>query len=639
MLAMETLTEAHAPPSDAESVQMTEPEPEPEPDLLLGIFNDGAADIHQFGLDGEGSGPAEQKAWSWNVSQPPSAPPGPPTGYTSTQQPPPPIQPNAGYGYPHPFSQSWQPGPAINQNQSNSHLPQRRVHFNDQVPQQPPGYGAQGPPYGSQTFSGQSQEKEHPSQPGNYGQAPQTGFHHQVPGHGPVQDPYANPSPSHAGMPGTQDYAGGYVLAPDLTYPPPMPDYRNTVPSYQPIGYGVPIYSGWPTTAGYLPYAQPNWQGQTVPGPGYPKPPSYAAPYQPSHPYAYPQSAYPIAPIAQMPAPASTHPGGGVWVPASAQSGFQDPMKDGSNQLDGQSNQTQNSTGNAGGQPNDNNSQGWEGGDTNQAQAGDSGWNNNDTGGCSTNNWNNSGAQTEAPTNDWNQPSNNTGQFNNPDYGSNDNTNNTNEVQEPWNKDTNDTQNQDWNANNTQSQNWNADNTQNQDWNANTNTSTQVQDSWNTAPATAQADQPNSTSMQHGTAASLAHGRPLNGPHGPYYGSFHNFDESLRPDAGEEPPYDVPEDMSTTHQVKTGPGFHYVHKRRSPEYLDTLEEPYARFVFKYRTRGESNSSFQLSDFLVLQPRGSTHAARFSTRGYLHDCGTPTEDDCYSDSDAQSYRTY
>ncbi len=433
-------------------------------------------------------------------------------------------------------------------------------------------------------------------------------------------------------MPSTQEHGRGYFLAPDLTYPPPMPNYQNAVSGYQPIGYGVPPYSGWPTTAGYLPYAQPNWQGQTVPGSSYLTPPNYAPPYQPSHPYPYPQSIYPVAAVPQVPAPVSTHPGGGVWGPPSAQSGSQGPMKDGTNQLDGQSNQNQNSTANAGGQPNDNNSQEWGGNSINQAQAGDSSWNNNGTGGGSTDNWNNTGTQTEAPPSDWNQSSNNTGQVNNPDSGWNENTANTNEVQDSWNN----------NANSAQTQDWNANNTQNQDWNAKGNTSTQVQDSWNTAPATAQANQ-TFTSPQHSTAASLAHGRPLNGPHGPYYGNSHNFvDEYLRPDAGEEPPYDVPEDMSTTHQVKTGPGFHYVHKRRSPEYLDTLEEPYARFVFKYRTKGESNSSPQLLIFLVSRPRRTRRPDCFNgrcTRIYLYDCGTPAEDDCCSESCARSNRTY
>ena len=627
----ETLTQEPAPPSDTENTQMTEP----EPDLFPGFMNDGAADIHQFGLDGEGPGPAEQKAWSWNAPHPLSAALGPSSGYAHTQPPPAPTQPYAGYGYPPGFTQPWQPGPAISQDQSNAQRPQRRVHFNDQLPPQPPGYGAPGPPYGPQSFSanaGQPQEKEHPPQSRSYGQTQQTESH-QVPGYAQGHDNYANPSLAHARTPSSHEYVGGYSLAPDPSYPPPMSNYPGTIPSYQPIGYGAPAYSGWSTTVGYLPYGQPNWQGQSVPGSSYLTPPNYAAPYQPSHQYPPPQFAYPVGLVAQVPPPAASHPGGGVWGPPSSKPGSQDPAKGGTNQLDGQSSQNQDTTGSAGGQPNDNNSQGRGGDDSNQAQAGDSSWNNNDTGGGQSDNWNNTATQTEAPTNDWNQSSNNTGQANNPDSSWNDNPNNTNQVQDSWNNNANSAQNQDWNANNIQ----------NQDWNTNANTCTQPPDSWNTAPATAQANQTSPATAQHGTAATPAQFRPLNGPHGPYYGDPHKLiDEDLRPDAGEEPPYDVPEDMSTTHQVKPGPAFNYVHKRRSPEYLDTLEEPYARFIFKYRTKGEWNSSPQPSECLVPQPRRSRHPACFSsrcTRGYLHDCGTPTEAECWSDSDAQSNRSY
>ncbi|ERF68597.1 hypothetical protein EPUS_04695 [Endocarpon pusillum Z07020] len=564
----ETLTEEPAPPSDTENAQVAEP----EADLFLGFMNDGAADIHQFGLDGEGPGPAEQKAWSWNAPYPLPVAPGPSSGYAHTQPPPAQTQPYIGYAYPPGFSQPWQPGPAITQDQSNAQRPQRHVHFNDQLPQQPSGYGAPGPPYGPQSFSanaGQSQGKEHPPQPQSHGQTQQTESH-QVPGHAPGHNNYANPSLAHAGMLSSHGQVGGYSLAPDPSYPPPMSNYPSTIPSYQPIGYGAPAYSGWSTSAGYLPYGQPNWQGQHVPGSSYLTPPNYAAPYQTSHQYPHPQFAYPVGPAAQVPLSTTSHPGGGVWGPPPSKPGSQDPTQDGTNQLDGQE-----TTGNAGGQPNDNNSQGCGGNDTNQAQAGDSSWNNNDTGGGQTDNWNTTATQTEAPTNDWNQSSNNTGQANNPDSSWNENPNYTHQVQDSWNNNANSTQNQDWNANNTQ----------NQDWNTNANTCTQAPEPWDTAPATAQANQTSPTTAQHGTAATPAQFRPLNGPHGRYYGEPHKFiDEDLRPDAGEEPPYDVPEDIPTTHQVKPGPAFNYVHKRRSPEYLDTVEEPYARFIFKYRTK-------------------------------------------------------
>jgi hypothetical protein len=51
-------------------------------------------------------------------------------------------------------------------------------------------------------------------------------------------------------------------------------------------------------------------------------------------------------------------------------------------------------------------------------------------------------------------------------------------------------------------------------------------------------------------------------------------------------PASVAEALSLSHQVQPGALARYVHKIRTPEYLDTLDEPYARFVFKYRHKGE-----------------------------------------------------
>ena len=91
------------------------------------------------------------------------------------------------------------------------------------------------------------------------------------------------------------------------------------------------------------------------------------------------------------------------------------------------------------------------------------------------------------------------------------------------------------------------------------------------------------------TEASIS--RELYGPHGPYY-SFRalRLDEP-RPDAEEEPRYDVPKSIAirrgSTKQVQPGPGYRYFKKRMMPEYVDSMETPYARFVFKYRTKGNS----------------------------------------------------
>ncbi|EEP76602.1 predicted protein [Uncinocarpus reesii 1704] len=58
------------------------------------------------------------------------------------------------------------------------------------------------------------------------------------------------------------------------------------------------------------------------------------------------------------------------------------------------------------------------------------------------------------------------------------------------------------------------------------------------------------------------------------------------PQNDEPPLYTVPEAIaqrgSLSHQVQVGRAEDYLHKLRVPEYLDTMEEPYAKFIFKYR---------------------------------------------------------
>lgn len=58
----------------------------------------------------------------------------------------------------------------------------------------------------------------------------------------------------------------------------------------------------------------------------------------------------------------------------------------------------------------------------------------------------------------------------------------------------------------------------------------------------------------------------------------------------DEPPlYTVPESIAreraVSHQVQPGPRTKYYHKVRTPKYLDTLDKPYAKFIFKYRQKG------------------------------------------------------
>lgn len=82
--------------------------------------------------------------------------------------------------------------------------------------------------------------------------------------------------------------------------------------------------------------------------------------------------------------------------------------------------------------------------------------------------------------------------------------------------------------------------------------------------------------------------RALYGPYGAYYTSKMFAEDSVPADAEEEPRYDVPQAVAqakgTSKQVQPGKGYLYNKKRCLPEYIDNLDEPYARFVFKYRTK-------------------------------------------------------
>jgi len=94
--------------------------------------------------------------------------------------------------------------------------------------------------------------------------------------------------------------------------------------------------------------------------------------------------------------------------------------------------------------------------------------------------------------------------------------------------------------------------------------------------------------------------RELYGPHGPYYSLRAFRPDEPRPDAEEEPRYDVPQSLAARRgsikQVQPGPGYRYFKKRVIPDYIDTMGTPYARFVFKYRTRGKSSHLHTLEDY-------------------------------------------
>ena len=50
---------------------------------------------------------------------------------------------------------------------------------------------------------------------------------------------------------------------------------------------------------------------------------------------------------------------------------------------------------------------------------------------------------------------------------------------------------------------------------------------------------------------------------------------------------DVADSRRLSHYVQHGEAYPYIHRMATPEYMDTFEEPYAVFVFKYASDGES----------------------------------------------------
>lgn len=109
---------------------------------------------------------------------------------------------------------------------------------------------------------------------------------------------------------------------------------------------------------------------------------------------------------------------------------------------------------------------------------------------------------------------------------------------------------------------------------------------WNNGARTS--DNPNPVANET-TPTPLGPGwRDLYGPHGAYLTTKALADADVPPDAEEEPRYDVPAPIAQakgiSKQVQPGKGYLYFKKRCAPHYIDSLEEPYARFVFKYRTK-------------------------------------------------------
>jgi hypothetical protein len=469
---------------------------------------------------------------------------------------------------------------------------ERRVHFDYGSPRAPY-YPARAP---SQQQNGPPREGYHGGPAGNgrstWQYRPPTEYGGQSNWHAPQ---LAQTYPEKGGVGGVwgmpTDAPHGYREPTNNEYsdyddtqhyiPPPNLPAAHT-PAWTAPSYAGPGYPGWtptPTPSAGYPVFIP--QPQFGPGPSYPTTPMAYPPFYPA-PYGFQGPGYTM----NYPGPAGGWPGN-----QGGPSGGLDPAKE--------ENNNQNDSGNQSG----NNE--W-GGPSN----GDK--NNGNTGNKDTNatNWDNNGDNNNQPSGDntgttnWGDPQpedQQQGQTGDNTENWPDNANNTNNDQQQqtdqgWgdNGQTNDQQaqgNWDNSGQNNQTQgNWDNSGQINQ---------TQGQGNWdnNNANDTIQPQQPQQDQSATGAPQLNPRStRPLYGPYGAYYTS-HACTTSLSgpaAEAEEEPPFDVPEtiaaDKGTTHQVQPGKGYLYVHKRASPEYLDGIEEPYARFVFKYRTKGTSRYS-------------------------------------------------
>jgi hypothetical protein len=520
-----------------------------------GIF-DGAADHpYQFGLDGEA----------------------PPPGYWTYHPQPPPRN-------------DYRP----------ENRPERRVHF-DCGSLGKPGYSPSPPP---QQRIG-SQNGDYRGGPGGNGplnsqsRAP-VGYGGQPTWRSPRPIPtYSERQGPHWGMPtdaprtysntAPNKYSDYDVLQPYMLLPPPP-----IPPLAHPAAWTAPGYSGldhpgWnPTLSAGYPVFTP--QPQLPLGLSYPTAPAAYPPWYPvSHGLQGPGY------MVNYPVPAGGCPGNQAGL-----SGGLDPAKEeNSNQNDYGNQGDNNGRGNA---PNNNNNDGNTGNDDNGNPTGwgNDGNNGQPSGDKASTGWgheqqeNQQQDQTVANSQDWQHD-----------------VNHNNNVQEQQtdeasgeNGQTNDQQasnNGGWGDNNQTQGNWDNSNQNNQvqgNWDNSANDNSQPQQpapGWNSQPAMS-AVQPSNRST-----------RPLYGPYGAYYSAARPRG-TLSPtaEAEEEPPFDVPEtiaaDKGTTHQVQPGKGYLYLHKRASPEYIDSIEEPYARFVFKYRTKGTCKTSVGYG--LLLQTKAS-----------------------------------
>ncbi|KAI1917135.1 hypothetical protein LOZ61_000652 [Ophidiomyces ophidiicola] len=274
-------------------------------------------------------------------------------------------------------------------------------------------------------------------------------------------------------------------------------------------------------------------------------------------------------------------------------------------------------------------------GDWNQDDPDNSNWENNDN-----------SQSTSRSQDNWTETRNNgeTGVTNEPNWNSNEaenvNSNNNDWQQEDWGnendtnthrwdsinvKDTNNETNQNdsmQNNNNNTGSSWETDNenskseTQQHDWgnvNSNDNCGTGDQNNqdnqWRSGNSI---DESKSIENANGdtNAQPESQAVPISAFQQPYWVPLQHFQvvtpaqqptfvsqAYLDPQNAEPALYTVPESVvkekSLSHQVQVGRAEGYLHKMRAPWYLDTMEEPYAKFVFKYRMEETIEQKFNV----------------------------------------------
>lgn len=360
-----------------------------------------------------------------------------------------------------------------------------------------------------------------------------------------------------------------------------LPPNNSSQPSTNPPLNALPTISQpWPpqppqpapSPSQYMPGPPPQYFPWPMPMPG-----PYGQPQVPHHIPYWPTCYLPnMQPSSHMAVP----PGSGTFPPLTTVPG---PPTEGISPKDTSFNQLghdigkdtgqdswADKTGNAANAANgDNGDQDW--GNDNHNGSGDNGWDNNNNGNNNVNNgssWNqdnDNGNGGNQGNDDWNNTNNND-QNNGDDSWGNDNNNMG---------DGNGWQNTDNPAGNGGGNSW-----------GNDNNATQANTSGNEYGVNGGEDSALQPAEEPTLTTDIT--RNLYGPHGPYYSlRAINLDEP-KPDAEEEPRFDVPKsiaiDRRSTKQVQPGPGYRYYKKSITPEYIDTLDSPYARFVFKYRTK-------------------------------------------------------